>query len=177
MSKLGLIVVIMVAIVLIVLVVLQFTAAPPSPPSPPPTNGMAAPDASSVMLDGRKWRLADQRGKVVLLDFWATWCPPCVASIPELKKIHDTFKDHPDFLLVGVSGDEEKSALESFIQKREIPWLQLFDMAGDYEMSRKFDVTLIPTTFLIDRQGNIAAKNLPTEQLIKEIERLLKAPA
>lgn len=177
MQKLGLIIAIIVAIILIVLMVWRSGGREGPPVAPVPGMAIAAPDAGSVTLDGRKWRLKDERGKVVLLDFWATWCGPCVASIPEIKEIHSQFKGNPDFLLVGVSWDDDRASLESFVRKREMPWLQLFDLAADHEMMRKFGITQIPTLYLIDRDGNIAAKDPPYHQLATEIERLLKTPA
>jgi thiol-disulfide isomerase/thioredoxin len=145
-----------------------------APGSSAETAAMPAPDASSVTLAGQKWNLRDQHGKVVLLDFWATWCPPCRESIPEIKKIYEQFKDNGNFLLVGVSLDYEKADLEPFLKRHDIGWLQLFDRDAEADMTRKFGVSGIPTTFLIDSHGNVKGANLPADELTREIERLLK---
>jgi peroxiredoxin len=179
MQRLGLIVTIAVAIVLMVLIVWR-SWEPAGRSLAPSADGAAvpAPEAGSVTLGGDRWRLQDQRGKVVLLDFWATWCEPCLASLPRVKEIREKFKNNSDFVLVGVSQDRTKGELESFVRENNLDWLQIFDKAGDHEMARKFGVDGIPATFLIDRKGNIrrAVKGIDPapEELVKEIEKLLK---
>jgi peroxiredoxin len=174
-NKLGPAITVVIAIVLIVIIAWQTGKSGRPPETQPGGAATAAPAVGGKTLAGQRWNLQDQRGKVVLLDFWATWCPPCVGSIPGIKTIHEKFKGNSDFLLVGVSEDDEKSDLQSFIQKNGVAWLQVYDLDSKKEMARAFGVHEIPATFLIDRQGNFRKVELGPEELIAEIERLLKA--
>ncbi len=77
-------------------------------------------------LDGREIDLEKMRGKVVLIDFWATWCPPCVAEMPHLKAVYQKY--HPRGLeIVGLSLDRDRKALEKYVAKEKVPWAQRFD--------------------------------------------------
>ena len=106
-------------------------------------------------IDGRKVDLASMRGKVVLIDFWATWCPPCIASLPGLKANYDKY--HTSGLEVaGISWDQDQVKLTKFVAEHGIPWPQYFE--GPH---RKFGESLgiggIPYTLLIDKQGKLRA--------------------
>src|SRR5689334_10832319 len=74
-------------------------------PAMPAPSGPPVPDITTKTLDGHAWRLSDNRGKVLLMDFWATWCGPCVAAMPHMKQVYDRFESNPDFRMVGVSDD------------------------------------------------------------------------
>lgn len=128
-----------------------------------------------IALDGRAVDLAKWRGKVVLIDFWATWCAPCVAELPNLKNVYAQFHDQ-GFEVVGVSLDlaTDKQKLLSFIAHREVPWPQHFDgKVWQNEIARQYAINALPTTFLLDRAGNLVATNLRGEKLFAEIKRLL----
>jgi thiol-disulfide isomerase/thioredoxin len=177
-NRLGPIITVVIAVVLIALIIRYTTDKPGQPTATQPSAPIgAAPAVGGTTLTGQRWNLQDQRGKVVLLDFWATWCPPCVASIPTVKALHDQFKSNADFLLVGVSEDYTKEDLERFLQKRDITWLQIFDAANRKEIARAFGVYSIPTAILIDRQGNYRPVDLESNTVAAEIDKLLKSPA
>ena len=110
-------------------------------------------------LEGKPLSLNDYKGKVVLLDFWATWCGPCVGELPNVQTNYKTY--HPKgFDIVAVSLDEDKDALTSFIKEKAMPWPQIFDgkgwEAGD---AKAYGVQAIPFSLLIGKDGKIAAVN------------------
>lgn len=110
-------------------------------------------------MQGRQLSLAQFKGKVVLLDFWATWCAPCVGEAPNVVKAYKTFKPS-GFDIVGISLDQDKKALDGFVQSFKMPWRQVFDGRGwDSEISKIYGVKAIPFTLLIGRDGKIAAVN------------------
>lgn len=108
-----------------------------------------------VLADGRKFSTADWKGKVVLVDFWATWCGPCIAELPRVKKTYAEF--HPKGLeIVGVSCDQDADSLKTFLERnKDMPWPQMFDASkpGWHALATQYGVNGIPTMFLIDRKG------------------------
>jgi peroxiredoxin len=125
-------------------------------------------------VDGGTVKMSDYKGKVVLLEFMATWCPPCKLAVPDLIDLNNLFKDK-DFVLLSISVEESRSRLKSFIDKYEIPYVMLID---DKNVNAQYGVMTLPTTFLIDRQGNIAIKHIGympdfATSFAAEIEELL----
>lgn len=138
------------------------------------TPGAAFPDFNEKDLQNNALSIAKFKGKVILVDFWATWCPPCVASVPEIQKAYNKYHDK-GFEIVGISLDEEKDALEKFVKQRKLPWPQHFDGARfDGKLALKYGVNVAPTTYLIDRDGKIIKHLSGTDDLEKEIENALK---
>jgi len=113
----------------------------------------SAPDFELVDLDGEPFRLSEYRGKVVVLNFWATWCPPCRAEIPGFIRLQDEFREE-GVVFVGVALDEEGAeVVEPYSRQRGINYPVLLDRGA---VARQFDGgRVVPTTFLIDRQGRI----------------------
>jgi thiol-disulfide isomerase/thioredoxin len=108
-------------------------------------------DLKFTAVDGRKVDLARMRGKVVLIDFWATWCPPCRLISPDLARLHKKF--HSQGLeIIGVSVDSDKQGLLDFVKKEGEPWPQYFD--------DRFEIQVLPTLFLIDKKGMVVTANL-----------------
>lgn len=133
-------------------------------------------ELSFTAVDGSKVDLADLRGKVVLLDFWATWCPPCVEEVPEVVEAYGKFKDR-GFEIVGISLDEDKDALLKFTKEHRMTWPQFFDGKGwDNEIAKRFKIQSVPTMWLVDRDGKLADPS-PRGRLDKAIEALLAKPA
>ncbi|MBX3727710.1 MAG: TlpA family protein disulfide reductase [Candidatus Sumerlaeia bacterium] len=128
---------------------------------PPVPIGSAFPEFDGVTVDGAPVALADYRGKVVLVNFWATWCGPCMAELPNLRALHELYQAH-GFEILAISLDDERQDLEGFLSvpKNALPWATLFDGKGfDSPLARRFGVSSIPRMFLLDRQGNLAAFN------------------
>lgn len=126
-------------------------------------------------LSGKPISLAQYKGKVVLLDFWATWCPPCVAEMPNIianyKKYHAQ-----GFEVVGVSLDQSKGALTSYIAKNKMPWRQIFDgKRFGSTVPRQYGVEAIPFGLLIGRDGKIAGVSVRGPALGPAIEKALAA--
>src|SRR6185436_14971731 len=110
------------------------------------------PDFELVTLDGSFLSTEDLRGKVVLLDFWGTWCPPCVAAVPTLRNWSRRMENSP-FVLVSISTDSDEPALRQFIEKNQMSWPQVWDK--EHELSRKCKVEGYPTYLLVSHEGEI----------------------
>jgi thiol-disulfide isomerase/thioredoxin len=124
-------------------------------------------------IDGRKIDATKMKGKVVLVDFWATWCGPCIAELPDLKKTYAKY-NNKGLEIIGISLDHSKDKLRKFIAKEEIPWPQQFDGLGwENKFAVKYGIRGIPTMWLIDKQGNLVDKNARAT-LDSKIEKLLK---
>lgn len=124
-------------------------------------------------LQGEDVDLATMKDKVILVDFWATWCGPCIAAMPDLKQAHASYHEK-GFTIIGISLDENLAELETFLSENEIPWPQYFDaQGGENEIAQRYGIRQIPATFLVGKGGIIAAANLHGEELTTAIEKEL----
>jgi len=113
-------------------------------------------DFTLTDLQGKTWRLQDQRGKVVLVNFWATWCPPCRKEMPDLEALYDKYKDQ-GFLVLSIS-DEEAAKVSPFIAERKISYPVLLDPGR--KVNDAFVVEGIPKSFVYNREGKLVAQSI-----------------
>ena len=114
-------------------------------------SGLPAHDFELTLFDGQSLRLSDLRGKVVVLNFWASWCPPCRAEMPDFQEMWEEMRDE-DVVFVGIAvGDSERGA-RAFAEATGVTYPLGLDETG--RIARDYRVTSLPTTFLIDREGN-----------------------
>lgn len=153
------------AILLVISVLLMGCLSAPMLVSPdlgeaPVPRGEVFPDFEKTDLDGKPLSISRFRGKVVLLDFWATWCGPCVGEMPNVISVYDRYHGK-GFEIIGISLDTDKNTLESFIKDYGIKWPQYYDGKGwENELARAYNVNAIPATFLLDGEGRLIAENL-----------------
>jgi len=112
-----------------------------------------APDFSFTSADGEYISMDELRGKVVLLDFWGTWCPPCRESLPSLRDLYKSYSKEKAFMMISVSVRDEEPIWREFTAKNQMVWPQAFD--GDGKIQRTFQVRAFPTYILIDHEGII----------------------
>src|SRR5271170_3872447 len=112
-------------------------------------------------VHGKQIDLANLRGKVVLIDFWATWCPYCVAAVPNLLDAYQKYHDR-GFTIIGISMDSDRDALLKFTRQHNMTWPQYFDGGTSFKdntIAKRFGVGLIPCMWLVDRNGNLVTFN------------------
>jgi glutathione peroxidase-family protein len=130
-------------------------------------------DFSLPDIKGDSIRLSSMKGKVFLLDFWASWCVPCRFSNKQLVKLYSKYKDK-GFEILGVSLDDNKNAWKKAVSKDKITWLQINDNGGwDALSAMKWNINAIPASFLIDKDGNVVAFDPEKPELENKIRLLL----
>ena len=151
-------------------------AQPPSPFAVDKLSGQRAPDFTLKDINGNSVSLSSFKGKVILLNFWATWCPPCRSEIPSMNKLYQKLKGR-GFMILAVSTDRAVVDVKDFLKTMPVN----FPVVVDYNLtvSRSlYKVFMLPTTFLIDRKGVIVEKYFGDQdwtepEIVKEIESLL----
>jgi thiol-disulfide isomerase/thioredoxin len=134
--------------------------------------GSTMPELKSKNLDDKDVKLSDLKGKVVVLDIWATWCPPCRAMIPHSRELVKKLKDKP-FVLVSISADAKKETLTNFMEKNEMPWTHWWNGTKGGILS-DLDVVFFPTIYVLDGKGVIRYKNVRDKAMDKAVKTLLK---
>jgi thiol-disulfide isomerase/thioredoxin len=123
-------------------------------------------------IDGREVDIAALKGKVVLVDFWATWCGPCVAELPNVLAAYEKLNPK-GFEIVGISFDDDEDKLKDFAKRKKMPWVQFFDGQGwQNKYAKEFGITGIPSMWLVDKKGNL--RDLEARaNLTEKVEKLL----
>lgn len=136
--------------------------------------GKPAPEISGLNEKGEPVKLSDLKGKTVLLDFWATWCGPCRASLPHVKEVYDKYKDK-DFAVLAVSLDRDKNAWKEFIETKNSGlelYYNIFDEGG--KNADKYAIMFIPSKFIIDAGGNMVGRFDEAEALDAKLAEIVK---
>jgi thiol-disulfide isomerase/thioredoxin len=133
--------------------------------------GATMPELKSKDLEDKEVKLSDLKGKVVVLDVWATWCPPCRAMIPHERELVKKLKDKP-FVLVSISGDDKKEALTNFLKTNDMPWTHWWEGRGP--LMTQLNIQFFPTIFVLDTKGVIRYKGVRGEAMDHAVDTLLK---
>jgi len=139
--------------------------------------GQPAIDFAFTSLDGKKMKLSDLKGKVVYIDFWASWCGPCMRELPSAKKVEEHFKGR-DVVFLNVSIDEDMEAWKNAIEKKHIEGINVCEPGGwKAPIALKYGIQSVPSYFLIDKNGKFVTETTPrpseTDNLIGLIENAL----
>lgn len=131
------------------------------------------PDVVFKDIDGKPLRLSDLRGKFVLVDFWATWCEPCLAELPQLRAAYDQYRAN-GFEVIAVSLDESVKPLAEFIRDRKLPWRQVHNATCENDLVALFQIGSIPSNVLIGPDGRALRLDLRGPTLADALAALIK---
>lgn len=137
---------------------------------------VAAPSWAAVDIDGRQWSADALRGRVVIVDFWATWCAPCLEELPRLKRLHARHQAS-GLTIIGVSLDRSSTReFRSWLQRQAIGWPQVRESGGfDGALARAFGIEAVPASFVFDRAGQLHASGLRGSEMESRVTALLEA--
>ena len=134
--------------------------------------GKLMPDVETERLDGKKTKISDYRGKVVVLDIWTTWCGPCRGMIPHERELVEKLKDKK-FAFISVSADDKKETLEQFLEKEKMPWNHWWDGSRG-KLTETLQIRFFPTIYVLDDKGVIRYKHVREKAMDDAVEELLK---
>lgn len=135
--------------------------------------GQKAPSFSAITLKGETLTLEDLNGKFVILEFWGTWCGPCIPEIPHLQTLWEKHGEDK-LLILGISLDNSEEIVTEFIEKRDMPWPQILQSDRfNGELVELFNVVGIPRMYLLNPSGEIVARDLRGEEMVSEVNRFI----
>jgi peroxiredoxin len=140
-------------------------------------TGTVAPDFILKNLNGDDVQLSQFRGKVVLIDFWAIFCKPCIIALPKIQEIHEKY-NNKELVVLAINVSEEKNKIQEFIEENDYTFQVLLG-SGNMNVQKNYGVINIPHTYIIDKQGKVAYSHIEygpnnEKQLVTEIYKLLK---
>lgn len=140
-----------------------------------PAIGTEMPDFTIKPQVGKGFLFSSLKGKVILVDFWATWCAPCVKEIPALQAAYSKFKDK-GFEIVSISSDENDRDVQSFLRSNRVRWINHHDGTSRFNgrLFTRFGISSIPMNFLVDRDGKVVASDLSAAELEQKLSELTK---
>jgi thiol-disulfide isomerase/thioredoxin/protocatechuate 3,4-dioxygenase beta subunit len=140
--------------------------------------GTVPPDFTGTLLDGAgSFALSDHFGKVVAIDFWATWCGPCMAVMPQMKELHEKYKDSGDVKFITVSLDQDVEELRRVMKEQGLAFPVIYENVGASQaIASAFGATAIPSSFVIGRDGRFASERIHGAQLTAAVEAAVKLP-
>ncbi len=136
--------------------------------------GHPVPAATGMTTTGETFTTTDQKGKNVIMVFWATWCRYCVAEIPQIKAFYEEIKNDPNIKLISITIDKDPQVARKFIEKEQIAYPVIIDKRdseGKGEFSKKFRIINLPSLWVIDKEGIVRGQNL---HHLEEAKKLLK---
>ena len=136
--------------------------------------GAAAPDFTLNDINGKSYQFSSFKGKYVVLDFWASWCPDCRNDIPELKRLHDLYGDKVQF--IGISFDDKKENWEKCVESNNLDWIHLSELKKwkETDISNAYHIKWLPTTYIIDDKGNVVLSTVMIDKVAAKLEELSK---
>jgi thiol-disulfide isomerase/thioredoxin len=134
-------------------------------------------DIKGQTADGKPFKWSDYKGKVVLIDFWATWCGPCIRELPNVKNMYKKYHDK-GFEVVGISLDRSKGKLDTFIKTQKLEWTNLYSAdpkttGWDHPMATYYGVMSIPNVILVDQNGKVVSLKARGAELQRQLDKLL----
>ena len=135
--------------------------------------GEEAPLFQIRTADGKPLSLKDYRGKYVLLDFWATWCGPCIAENPRLLEVYAAYGSRNDFVMIGMSQDKEPGPAADFFRDKKIPWINGHLGSAGWDILQRYNVPVIPEIMLIGPDGKLIARGLRGKEIMKTVAQHL----
>ncbi len=122
------------------------------------SGGVSSPAGFTLQdIQGNTVSLSDFKGKIVFVDFWASWCPPCRQSIPSVENLQALYKDNPDVVFLGININEDKDTIDRFVKEQGITYKILM---ADEKVLKNYKIRSIPVFFILDRQGNVRNKHM-----------------
>ena len=136
-----------------------------------PAEGAKSPEVTLPNMTGSQIKLSSFKGKVVLLDFWASWCGPCRRTMPGLKSLYSKYKSK-GFEIYAISVDQDPAAWKQAVAQDATTWTHVLDSQGN--VANQWNVRYIPNSYLMDKEGKVVAVNLSEEELEKQLAKLTK---
>lgn len=136
--------------------------------------GQQAPDFALRSPMGKVYKLSDYKGKYVVLDFWASWCPDCIKELPEMRRMYQEFAKK-GVVFIGVSGDHDKKAWTDAIKKHQVNYIHVSELKKwkkETRISALYQVKWIPSMYLIDKQGKVVLGTVVSQKLQKALEEV-----